>query len=107
MVYLLIIIIGNGSTVTSTATTSTDSIFVGRIDDTTNVFSAGVVDLLDFASTSKTKTVRALSGFTDGTNRDVSLRSGFWNSLSATTSIDFYVPELFATGSRFSLYGIK
>jgi hypothetical protein len=77
-------------------------------------YSATIVDILDYASTSKNKTIRVLSGFTDGgSNNYVNLSSGFLNSTSAVTQIDIFslfsaaAIGYFDTNSRFSLYGIK
>lgn len=71
-----------------------------------NSFSGIVMDFLDPFSTSKNKTVRALSGST-GYNA-IRLQSGAWLSTSATTSITFTLETgNFVTGSRFSLYGLK
>lgn len=100
-------LIGNGSTVTSSATANTDVMYPAKIISTANVFTGAVIDILDYASTSKYKTARSLAGFTNGSTHDVSLRSGAWRSTSAVSSIGIYTAELFATGSRFSLYGIK
>lgn len=76
-----------------------------------NIFSAGVFDILDYASTNKYKTTRDLSGVdTNSSTVDygVGLRSGLWMSTSAITSITF-TPTFggFAQYSHFALYGIK
>ena len=72
-----------------------------------NQFTAQVVDLLDFSSTSKNKTLRFLSG-NAGSFNSVRLHSAAWFSTAAVTSIDFKATSgSWATGSRFSLYGLK
>lgn len=70
------------------------------------VYTPGIIDILDFASTGKNKTVRAFHGSTDGAH--IGLESNLWRSTSAITTI-YMAPQnnLFATGCRFSLYGIK
>jgi hypothetical protein len=103
-------IIANGSTVTSDAFTSRANAFVGSngtSDNAANVFAAGVIDILDFSSTTKNKTTRALAGVS-GTFSSVTLTSGLFNSTAAVTSITLFgnVGNL-VTGSRFSLYGIR
>jgi hypothetical protein len=74
---------------------------------TANAFGAGVVDILDPYSTTKNKTVRSLQGAA-GVNA-VGLTSGLWIDTAAVTSITLLKQgggDL-ATGSRFSLYGIR
>ena len=100
---------GNGSTVASSATTSSSSILIGRINGPTsaaNAFGATVIDVLDPFSSSKNTTFRALSGSTSY-NR-IALFSG---SLANTASLtEIKVLDEFANfiaGSRFSLYGLK
>lgn len=70
------------------------------------VFSGMVIDILDFAATTKNKTARSLSGIAAASNL-IDLRSGVWHSLSAVTQIDLSTSGNFVAGSRFSLYGLK
>ena len=99
---------GYGSGVDSGYWTSTDQITVGHAagTTTTQAFYAGVIDILDFASTSKNKTTRTLAGYTANGYDDIRLASGLWASTSAITNIQF-LPSAsnFAAGTRFSLYG--
>jgi hypothetical protein len=74
-----------------------------------NMFSPSVIDILDYTSTSKNKTIKILSGFASGSglaNR-IGLRSGFLNNTSAVTSVSITGEGSWLTASRFSLYGIK
>lgn len=99
---------GTGSSVISNNVLNQDTIWSWRSPGSTstaNVFSAAIVDILDYASTSKNKTVRSFYGFDGGTN-EVALRSGAWRNTSAITSVKIYTGGL-AIGSRLSLYGIK
>jgi hypothetical protein len=74
---------------------------------TAGVVVAGVIDILDYASTSKNTTVRALYG-SDTTPRGIYLRSGLLNSTAAINSISFIgSAAAFSTLTRFSLYGIR
>lgn len=67
---------------------------------------AGIIDILDFASTNKYKTIRSFNGWLDSTGSQVELDSGSWRSTSAITSITLSHPTLnIIAGSRFSLYG--
>lgn len=76
---------------------------------TANAFGAVIIDILDFASTSKNKTFRSLSG-SNVTGQNVSsFESGAWFNTAAITSIslDRIFGSNFVTGSRFSLYGMR
>jgi len=104
-------LLGTGSTVASQNGTSQTSARFSNIpygSSTASMFSAGVVDILDFNSTSKNKTLRALNGVANSSDWRVSLFSGAWFSTSAITSFTI-TPNIanFVTGSRFSLYGLK
>lgn len=97
-------LLGNGSSVSSTAGTSTSSIFAGFI---TSQFGGIVLDILDAFSTSKYKTTRALMGALGSVN-EIHLTSGNWRSTSAVTSITLTsAASAIQSGSRFSLYGSK
>lgn len=95
---------GNGSTVYSNAYTATGYIPAGTNTSTT-VFQASIVDILDYTSTTKNKTVRTLAG---ASTSAVELWSGVWLSTAAITSLNVYTTgTTFVAGSRISLYGIK
>ena len=74
------------------------------------IFGASIVDVHDYASTSKYKTLRAFAG-SDRNAADTTYRmqisSGLWQSTSAITSITLGCGANFASGTVFSLYGIK
>lgn len=73
-----------------------------------NVFSASVIDILDYADTNKYKTVRSLSGSDRNGAGDIYFVSGNWRSTSAITSITMGTDlNPFAQYSHFALYGIK
>lgn len=67
-----------------------------------NYFGSAVMDILDFNSTTKNKTVRTLSG-----NQYIVLASGLWMSTAAVTSITLLAGGNLVAGSRFSLYGLR
>jgi hypothetical protein len=78
----------------------------GSLADT---FSGVIIDILDYANTSKNKTVRALGGYdanSSGPNR-IQLSSAFWNSTTAINSIAFTNSANYAQYTQFALYGIK
>lgn len=98
---------GSDTSVASTDSTSQTAISAGVVGYNANIFSGSVIEVLDYASTSKNKTVRSLHGVNDGIVR-VGLHSGLWLSTSAISSISISDNNAsFAAGSRFSLYGIK
>ena len=83
---------------------------------TTSVFGVGVIDILDYANTSKYKTTRNLSGFDNngvGTNPwdkgFIQLASGNWRSTSAVSTITLTSGNggNFVQYTQFALYGIK
>jgi hypothetical protein len=99
---------GAGVSQTSIAEMSTSSSVAS------NVFGSTIVDVLDYASSNKNKTIRFLSGAdTNGAASGfaswIGLGSGAWLNTSAVTSITF-VPQfgtLINEYSSFALYGIK
>lgn len=110
-------IYGSGSATGSAATTSVDSAggangLIGIIFDNAvtvpNMFSVGVLDIVDYADTNKYKTSKLLFGADlNGLGR-VSLLSSNWRSTSAINSIAFScVTGNFMQYSHFALYGIK
>jgi hypothetical protein len=79
--------------------------------NSSGVFGASIVDILDAFETTKNKTVRGLGGFMGSTSdyyHKVMLSSSARYNTASTTSILIYSPGTsFAANSRFSLYGIK
>ena len=79
---------------------------------TANTFGVAVIDILDYTSTNKNKTVRGLYGANDNTTNTeyrIQLNSGLWYATpTAITSITL-LPEVndFVQYSNFALYGIK
>ena len=76
-----------------------------------NVFGATIIDIVDYANTSKNKTVKMINGTnvnTTDSNSGVYLQSALWLSTSAINSITLTTNASgFATGSTFSLYGVS
>ena len=68
-----------------------------------------IVDILDYGSTSKYKTLRALSGSDNNGSGRVYIYSGLWMSSSAITRIDLKNEDAsnWSTSTRYALYGIK
>lgn len=75
---------------------------------TASVFGVGVIDILDYANTSKYKTTRTLSGWDKNGAGSVGLSSGLWLSTSAISSIVIGSQAgNLVTYTQFALYGIK
>jgi len=76
---------------------------------TANVFTALVIDILDYTNTNKQKQGRTLAGYDGNGSGFLALASQLWMSTSAISSISL-LPE-YGTGfvqySSFALYGIK
>ncbi len=110
-------IYGSGSATGSAAATSTSSAggaegLIGIIFDNAvtvpNMFSVGILDIVDYANTNKYKTSKLLFGADlNGLGR-ISLLSSNWRSTSAINRIDLScVTGNFMQYSQFALYGIK
>jgi hypothetical protein len=110
-VYIRHSLLGNGSAASSTSS-STSQTAIQLVESmanntTANAVNAGVIDILDYSSTTKNKTVRALYGMADNLTR-VYLSSGLYSQTTAVSSITLTASaNNFASLSRFSLYGIK
>jgi len=106
---------GDGATVTATAAAGVSAggqiVISETIPGSTaaaNIMAVGYIDILDYASTTKNKTVK----FTTGNDRNGSgqIRSGSVSYLSTTAISSIQLrpdPTGFTTTSTFALYGIK
>jgi hypothetical protein len=107
--------LGDGSSATSGSSNSfTGFPFVstGSAASANGAYSAHVIDILDYASTSKYKTLRALTGVDTNGNGGMVLGSMLWKNTAAISSLTFSNTDgtyfgNFTTGSSFALYGIK
>lgn len=103
---------GNGATVTA------GNLGAGIIFDVpnsgsglTNIYGTGIIDLIDYSSTTKNKTLRAFTGLDTNSSspagRVYLLSLGRFDT-SAITSITFNAGDTaWAAGTKFALYGIK
>ncbi len=103
---------GDGSSAAAYNGASQTSITLNRVSaasDGSNIFGASVISILDYANTSKNKTLRALVGFDTNGSGVIGLDSGAWYNTAAVTSVS--ILPLNASGfvqySSFALYGIK
>ena len=107
---------GQGSSIAAAAVTSTT--LMESPSSTTaaasNPFAGGIIDVFDYASTNKNKTLRTLGGFDNNTGSAnlegyVTFASGLWMNTAAINTITLTPKNgsLFTEYSSFALYGIK
>lgn len=101
---------GTGAAVGAASANGTTSIYAygafnGAILNNPNV---GIIDILDYASTSKKTTVRTLSGADqNASGGNINFNSGHWTNTNAVTSVTILCSSNYTTASSFALYGIK
>ena len=100
----------DGATVSANAGASQTFMMLGfipRDNVTASVYGAAVIDIFDYASTSKNTTARSLTGSDANGSGTVSIMSSLYNSTNAVSSILLY-PESFnfKQHSTASLYGV-
>ena len=107
--YAYHLLYGNGSAAAATGAASATYIdYMGKAESTASIYGASIIDIVDYASTSKYKTAKTFFGYDFNGGGWSSLSSGLWMSISAITSITITNPNgNYTSGSTFSLYGIK
>ena len=102
---------GNGTTPSAIGSANSTSIYVARpVRNTSysNTLGAFVIDILDYGSTTKNKTLRALSGYEINGEGIIMVLSGAWLSTNAITSITLTDSSFnLSTKTTVALYGIK
>jgi hypothetical protein len=103
---------GNGSSASATGSaTQTSTLLAGACVEgatTASIFAAGIIDIHDYASTTKNKTIRTFHGNDRNGSGRMLLESGLWMSTSAIDYIRITKTGTgFASGSTFALYGYK
>lgn len=105
--------VDNNSTIgTSGAASASYAIMPQSASDnqSANVFSPTIIDIIDYANTNKYKTLRSAGGWDNNGTGQIFFRSGLWRSTSAITSIAIFADAQtysWKQYSSFSLYGIK
>jgi hypothetical protein len=109
--YAYHILRGNGATVTASGGASTTFTFPGNATGaaaTASVMGVLIADVLDYASTTKNKTLRYFTGFDRNGAGEVYVSSGLYNATTAITSIQIKTSSNnWTTATTFALYGIK
>lgn len=104
--YAYHILSGNGSAASASNSYDESVIRLGKIDYVYG--SEMIIDIHDYASTTKNKTVRTFAGYDANGSGVVGLYSGLCKTTSAITKISVRNDgESFAAGTVISLYGIK
>jgi len=83
---------------------------LGAVFGIQTIPTAGYIDVLDYASTSKNKTIKTLIGQVQNSSSssELSLLSGSWMNTATVTSFTLFMnTATFSIGNRVSLYGIK
>jgi hypothetical protein len=106
-------LIGDGSSVSANGYGSQSLMELGAVvrnNEAANIMGVSIIDIIDYASTTKNKTFRSFAGWdANGSGRSF-LLSGAWFSTSAINSLTIKIggaSNYFTTNSTFSLYGIK
>jgi hypothetical protein len=106
---------GNGAGIDSQNSSTADTLAKAGFstipvsDAPANYFGSAVIDILDYASTSKYKTTRSIAGQdqSDGNGR-LNLVSGVWNNTVAVNRVDVFLGSgSWGPYSSVALYGIK
>jgi Pyruvate/2-oxoacid:ferredoxin oxidoreductase gamma subunit len=102
---------GSGGTVTAGSSTQNIGVTINNHSSLVSNFSPIIIDIIDYASTTKNKTVRGISGIDNSNTYPslITLNSAFLNSTSAVTSITLSTASAtnWIAGTTFALYGIK
>jgi hypothetical protein len=113
--YIGHIMTGNGSSFASSGYSTAsnvsyvDSPAAANGSQATNTFSGMIIDIYDYASTTKTKTIRMLGGFDNSGIGYIQLMDAIVPTTSAITDIHQIGGTAtvgFVAGTRFDLYGI-
>jgi len=109
-IYRSHMLLGNGSSVASSVGAADYRIvqeLVPTTGSTSNSYGVGVIDILDYVSTTKNKTVRWLAGANTASSSKIALVSGARYLTDAVSTLAMYSNGNFVSGSRISLYGIR
>jgi len=106
-------LVGNGSSASAggfanRTIITVESSSIGSL--TSGLFAVSIVDILDYSSTTKYKTVRVLAGNDSNgvATNNIAMSSGVWMNTNAITTILISAAGgTFSAGSTFALYGIK
>jgi len=96
-------VLGDGSTV---STQAAQQFYIGSITD--NAWAPNIIDILDYANTSKYKTARCLAGRENNSTGSVFFTSHLWmNTNAISTIVVSPATNNFVQYTQIALYGIK
>jgi hypothetical protein len=102
---------GNGTAAAAAGAATQTITFPGNATGaaaTASVMGVLIADVLDYASTTKNKTLRYFTGFDRNGAGEVYISSGLYNATTAITSIQIKTASNnWTTATTFALYGIK
>ena len=100
---------GSGATAGSRSATNIELVQTTASSSTSEMFGVAIIDLLDYANTSKAKTFRSLTGQDQNGSGQVRLMSGSYGAnTNAVTDLRLYSAFAnVAEYSQFTLYGVK
>lgn len=101
---------GNGGTVAANGFASQPKLYTNGMISSVGTAqpNVGIIDVLDYGSSTKNKTFRILAGYEANGTGEIDVISGLFNSTNAITSISIAAEAgNFSTSSSFALYGIK
>jgi hypothetical protein len=92
--------------------TSTTGGFAAPSTNVASSFGTSIIDIIDYASTSKVKTVRLLTGVENNGSGIIVEQSGGWYSTAAINTITFGMygstnGSNYLANTQFALYGVK
>jgi hypothetical protein len=100
---------GNGASVSASGNASVSTMYIDTSGTRTTSPMVSVIDLHDYASTTRYKTVRMLVGCDNNGAGEIDLMSGLWMNTSAVNSLTIFATPTYnySAGTTFALYGIK
>jgi len=101
-------LLGDGSSASAAGSANQSMFIVGYNAASYTNSTASIIDILDYANTSKYKTARALAGVDKNGGGYMFLLSGSWRNTNAITSLKIYpAAGTFNQYTSVALYGIK
>ena len=99
---------GDGSGVFAYSGADQNKVWLYLVGASTTYPTTGIIDIHDYTSTTKNKTIRSIAGKDANVNGAIELASGAWLSTSAVTSLTLtFDANTITSGSTFALYGMK
>ena len=105
------VLIGDGATASASGGASSSNvprIYSVGASAAASIMSVGIIDIHDYASTTKNKTVRIWTGDDRNGSGRTALSSGLWQSTTAVNRLDIITAAgNWTTATTIALYGIK